>query len=44
MTTTKKRITITLTESNAKKFEQLSNELGFSKSGLITKWINETKK
>ncbi|MBS6327973.1 MAG: transcriptional regulator [Veillonella sp.] len=41
MTTSKKRITISLTEEKIKDFEILVKKMGLTKSALVTIWIQK---
>lgn len=40
MSKNKKRIMLTLDEDVAKKFDEVAKQMGFSKSALVTAWIN----
>lgn len=40
----KKRVTVTLSREVAAEFEKVAKDLGWSKSALLTFWINEKRK
>lgn len=40
----KKRVMVTLSKEVADRFEQIAKQMGLSKSGLVTVWINASGK
>lgn len=40
----KKRVMVTLSIDVADKFDEIAKNMGLSKSGLVTVWVNENNK
>lgn len=40
----KKRVMVTLSKDVADEFERIAKQMGLSKSGLVTVWINANRK
>jgi len=40
----KKRVMVTLSKEVADKFERIAKQMGLSKSGLVTVWVNANGK
>ncbi len=40
----KKRVMVTLSNDVADKFDEIAKNMGLSKSGLVTVWVNENSK
>lgn len=40
----KKRVVVTLSKEVADKFDKIAKQMGLSKSGLVTTWVNANRK
>lgn len=40
----KKRVMVTLSKEVADKFDKIAKQMGLSKSGLVTVWVNNSRK